>query len=74
MAARSVGAVIPNNSTKSISLIHMLAASDGMATLPYTSKVIISRFIGYFYFAKRLPILLSKAEMSLSSFVFVTFA
>lgn len=64
----------PNNSTNSISFIHILAASDGMATLPHTSMIIISRFIGNFYFAKRLPILLSKAEMSLSSFVFVTFA
>lgn len=45
MAARSVGAITSNSVTNSISVIHILAASDGTATLPYSSIVIIVRFI-----------------------------
>ena len=45
MAARSVGAITSNSVTNSISLIHTLAASDGTATLPHTSIVIVVRFI-----------------------------
>ena len=41
----SVGAVVPNNSTKSISLIHILAVSDGTTTLPHSSIVMVSRSI-----------------------------
>lgn len=46
IAVRSVGAITPNNLTNSISLIHTLAASDGTATLPHPSIVIVVRFIG----------------------------
>lgn len=46
MAARSVGAITLNSVTNSISLIHTLAASDGTATLPYPSIVIVVRSIG----------------------------
>lgn len=46
MAARNVGAITSNNLTNSISLIHTLATSDGTATLPYPSIVIVVRFIG----------------------------
>ena len=45
IAARSVGAITSNSVTNSISLIHTLAASDGTATLPHTSIVIVVRFI-----------------------------
>ena len=45
MAARSVGAITSKNFTNSISLIHTLEASDGTATLPYSSIVIVARFI-----------------------------
>ena len=46
MAARSVGAITSNSLTNSISLIHMLATSDGTATLPHPSIVIVVRSIG----------------------------
>ena len=46
MAARSVGAITSKSSTNSISLIHTLAVSDGTATLPHPSIVIVVRFIG----------------------------
>ena len=45
MAARSVGAITSNSVTNSISLIHTLAASDGTATLPHPSIVIVVRFM-----------------------------
>ena len=44
-AARSVGAITSNSVTNSISLIHTLAISDGTATLPLPSIVIVARFI-----------------------------
>ena len=46
MAARSVRAITSKSSTNSISLIHTLAVSDGTATLPHPSIVIIIRSIG----------------------------
>ena len=46
MAARSVRAITSKSSTNSISLIHTLAVSDGTATLPHPSIVIIVRSIG----------------------------
>jgi len=73
MAARSVGAITSKSSTNSISLIQTLAVSDGTATLPYPSIVIVVRFIlCAVYMVKRPFTLLSKADMSFSSFLFVT--
>ena len=46
MAARSVGAMTLNSFINSISLIHILAASDGTAILPHPSIVIVVRSIG----------------------------
>lgn len=46
ITARSVGAVTSNSSTNSISFIHTLAVSDGTATLPHPSIVIVVRCIG----------------------------
>lgn len=46
MVARSVGAITSNSLTNSISLIHTLTASDGTATLPHPSIVIVVRLIG----------------------------
>ena len=40
------GAVTQNSLTISISLIHTLTVSDGTATLPHPSIVIVVRFIG----------------------------
>lgn len=73
-AARSVGAITSNSLINSISFIHTLATSDGMATLPYSSIEIVVRLIGCGYMAKRSLTLLSKADMSFSSLVLVTIA
>lgn len=45
MAERSVGAIIPNNSTNSGSLIQMLATFSGMAILPDLPIVMIFLFM-----------------------------
>ena len=44
-AARSVGAITSNSLTNSISLIHTLAISDGTATLPLPSIVIVAQLV-----------------------------
>ena len=45
MEARSVGAITPNNSTSSGSLIQMLATLSGMIMLPDSSIIMIHLFI-----------------------------
>lgn len=57
MAARSVGAITPNSVTNSISFIHTLATSDGTATLPHPSTVIV---VIPYYMVKRLFTFFSK--------------
>ena len=73
MAARSVGANTPNNSTNSISDIQTLLS--GIFTLPFSLIVIITRSIPiHNYMANLSQTLLSNIDISCSSLVLVTFA